>query len=732
MAGKSFWKGRSWLKEFEEKKKRNKSVAIKALQHLYGIAEWEAKSYGDLVRAEPMFKLLGALEEAFKVSRKYGEALDDLDRAVTEYEGWLDRMRANPVAQKVAETSADFQSLKKALRSALGPEAADTSFIDTPGFSWLMNYTMLVNHTMDLYETESLGYLHDAAGHFREVFEKGGEGAAQRYVADFIWEFRKETSDPIAGTGYMTPENAIVSDIKGLLTAGQRKRVAHMIPLSAFVSNIEDAKIAHERVGKAKDAYIALGGSEELAILDCFRKAEMKGPEIVSFVADRTGRLKAHNADAHTIWHLISGAGADQKMEILDYLARRPAAASVYKGLRRVQVSAKEYNEFLLTTADIGWGLRDGSLLDLVQEIASVSGQAEAAACILRNGPDILVDPNAGRLLDIAKHYHLADLIISDYLASAAASESNKTLALLMIGEYMPSAEELKKLRQKLRQLDDGGLSWVSDSLSADQLVENLLRAERSPAKAEQTQMKSKKKRAGWHEAMMQELEKSGAGPEVVGLVRETYNSLGPSSSRRLRDIWVNRRESLEDFCRDAVGLGGTKAYELILSDYSLFLAYKSRLNDDAFRGKLHEIARSQSRNIYREIGSLLHVDIYPPAPAGEVIREAGLSAGEERPSYKRIIVWGGQYGHDVSEKIKHAVDTPVEVFDEFNRRKDISGIGQEDAVVCVVASVYHPIYYQLKRHCRKNDITFYHFGLRGHTTLVEFLQGKFGKKGAA
>ena len=347
---------------------------------------------------------------------------------------------------------------------------------------------------------------------------------------------------------------------------------------------------------------------------------------------------------------------------------------------------------------------------------------------MINRAPDFALSPDSSTLVEIVRSYPNADLVLKDYFEAIHGNEPYRARVALMLGMIRPDASRLSTIRRNLSTIPDGELSWVNDIIS-DRDLERRILAYRQGMRT--LSIVPTPGQVHWYDALISSLKAQNAEEATFEAVSIAYNKLGNPFSYRLRNIWATQPETLDDFCTDVDEFHGSEAFRFLISNSFLFAGYKEKLaaRDEDFRQSVRQIISSKNSNPYAELLKLL-------APDAELLQryvEEDTDVETVEPSrvkYGRIIIWGGQYSREAKERIKAAVpDTPVEVFDLFNRKRDVEGLGSSDAVIWLTKSNEHPSYYLIKGYCKSHGIGFYHFNRSGYQSLIDFL-GKLSAPG--
>ncbi|MBL7160581.1 MAG: hypothetical protein ISS93_01880 [Candidatus Aenigmarchaeota archaeon] len=684
-------------REMEGELEQGKKATVRSLQHLYGFSEEDVDKYFELVNAEPKWDIIRATRKLMtNIDKGYIKTVGAFEEVLGLYEKWVDEVRASPLAQKVLGTRLDSDTIDKAFFDVESPPE-DVEHVEIPGHYDLHHVTVDFYHDMDRFEDGSLNHLRDFGKKLKALFEEGDPAVTRQYVDDFVEELKDDVVECLSGFYKIISPN-------------------HLI-----VREPEYYRVVMERMESVKASYLSLKGKEGVRILSLIPPDGMSRQGVVKRVGKQVCSLEERGANLRLVGNLLATTEEDCRWDLFDTISERPHIVSLYKTLRKEQVSLGEYAKFLLEEGDLKWIHKNETILDTVQHVATQPSQRKAAVFFLRYGAELLFDNQIDELIDVASTYHLSDIVLEEYTAATKAKESNRASAMLAVGKAQLPAGQMRLLRMVLRGVREEELEWVK-GCSSEEIVKQLEHSQ----KAAQTKksVPITREQVDWYTTMFNSMEALGMPETTRRNVRESYEMLPSPLQGRLRNIWINQRDSLEEFCKDVAEFGETEAYQLILKNRTFFAAYKEQLRSNSgFSKELRKLAVSGSPNVYRDLGKLLQEDVDYPEHLEEV-KDAGTL--EPTELYGRVVIWGGQYSREAKEKISSAIDVPIEVYDIYNRRKDVKGITDDDVVICVTTSMSHDQYYYLKGYCREHGIGFYHFNRAGQNPLIQFLQEKF------
>ncbi len=99
------------------------------------------------------------------------------------------------------------------------------------------------------------------------------------------------------------------------------------------------------------------------------------------------------------------------------------------------------------------------------------------------------------------------------------------------------------------------------------------------------------------------------------------------------------------------------------------------------------------------------------------------LKKEQVMPVYKSIYILGGDFSNQAANKIKTECPVDLEIINNQARKKDIdyfvSRLGKDDAVLWLTTMSSHPLYYGVKKHCKRNGIKIYHLNFSGINTVI-------------
>jgi hypothetical protein len=274
----------------------------------------------------------------------------------------------------------------------------------------------------------------------------------------------------------------------------------------------------------------------------------------------------------------------------------------------------------------------------------------------------------------------------------------------------MPDAVTLKSIRTRLRETEDNELSGIHEITKATDLISKLNHCK----KVRPVSLKEQRHELGWYELMSQNNPPSN--------LEEAYGLLPPELKTRLRSVWKTNPIKLEQFCSDVISFSGMDFYRLVLKNQTFFQAYRSRLGDERISSAFQDWNQDNDSNHYRRLNDLLIQSHQVHAVQPEPIKDF---EDIESIDFNRLIIWGGQYDRAAKQKIRESVGSRIEIYDIFNRKTDVSHLREGDVVVCVTASMSHPLEKAIRQKCDSQGIPFYRYGRGGYSSLIGFLEEK-------
>ncbi|MDP2749230.1 MAG: DUF2325 domain-containing protein, partial [Nanoarchaeota archaeon] len=327
---------------------------------------------------------------------------------------------------------------------------------------------------------------------------------------------------------------------------------------------------------------------------------------------------------------------------------------------------------------------------------------------------ECLLADNTSFVYDVATKSKIAPVILKDYLEYSADGNELKKNALIAIFYENSSAFDMNHMRKKLKSISNEALAAIEinarnlHKLSDEKIVE-------------------KKEKAKKQEITFLDLVLRSADDKDKEKVINAYSTLKSEFlENKLKQVYTRAEKSLPAFCDHVIGLGenarGIELLRVLLKSPVLFEAYLLKLPEN---GQLHQQLENVSvsgMNIYSSLRDVL-VD-NERFVVEENIQRHETAATQPEAIFRRIVIFGGQYSTEAQQRIEEASPVDIRMLDQSpGKRVDAgvstSGIMGGDAVIWVTASSSHPHYYGVKKHCKENNIRFYHLGTSGVNSLI-------------
>jgi len=683
-------------RSIERERETDMKFAVAAMQNLFEFSEKEAQSYFDFASERPYYQLCRAIKSVFQTPiSDYQKRIETLAVAILRYEKWVDRAFDSPLVQKVMAEQLDYDKIGRALLETQVEKRAGEEILLLPGNHVLDSDVILLRHEIDRFSPPAqLKHLRALINSINYIF-KSAAAVTNRYVAD------------------------LADKIISLSPSYLRDR--HEVS-GAFISSSENAiNSAIENLEKFRDSYVKLKEPDDMCFLDLFSSCGIARPELVKFTAEKLDKAKQKNVDRIKLRQLVYATETNERVDIFDYVCGHQECVGLYKKLKKTGIKDKFFIDFLLANGNND-KMPTNSIYETVRELANKPSQLRAAACIMEHVSEFLIDPNVSALEKIALSNTEAGIILEDYFTAASSNDNNKAKLMLLLGTCKPDPITLKWIRRSLSTMSDEELKWANEDPNITTIKKRL---GANIGGVPRTEKKATATGKSWFDIMVNLLKERK--PESVAIVQEAYRKI-PDYSYRFRNVLRTQPGSLDLFCQDVIEFSGTAAYRLVLGNLSLFETYKAKLKnmDDDFRAGLREVAHSENSNVYSAVYSLFHPEVEQTSEPEDATTSEKLV--KSITNAVRLIIWGGQYSVDKKRKItESAPNLKVEIYDFFNRRKDISGVREGDVVICVTTSMSHMLYDSLKSHCMTRNIDFYHFNHQGYIPLIGFIHNLVG-----
>ncbi|MBI4173740.1 MAG: hypothetical protein HY519_03400 [Candidatus Aenigmarchaeota archaeon] len=681
----------------EDLQNEAKNIAAGAVSRLYGIDEDAAAALLDAPEQSGYYDIQRKIPDVLTVTREYPVKVAALRQRIAKFETWLDDKEHDPNIQKLVQrriSSDEASSVGMTEGQVIGSGSKNPVEHGRKLHAYI-NFIVATVNIPDYFEcfaNHRLDHLNSMLDLFSDAVADNEAGVAQRFVDDFVMEFKRE-----------------------LLVTEKTESTASLASLLEL--HADSVRSTVRLMSGALRHYQTFSGRHGLPILDTLVRNDMRTPDNLAYVAPGMRRLDSRGVNRKAAHQLLQALGTEEALELFDAMVAAPEIIDTYLQLHKANVSPLQYARFILDDSTMYYEpAAKKTMLDLVRETTLIAGQEQAARQLMESGTSLLSDPNFGQLLQLARSYSLAHLLLEDYVSAQASGQTNKARAVLTVGHYAPDAAELKEIRQKLRAAQDSKLDWIKETTALAELKAGLAQLRKTQAVAP-----IKRARADWYQAMVASLAPAGSQSSLAQQLEEVRNILGDSLDRRLKDVWLNQPAALEKFCSDVIKYRDSVLYRQMIKDYRAFNHYQERLSvgHKEFMKKLDRIETADEKDVYMALNRLLDTTAYR-SPEIEEIQNA-----ENTPidlnSYGRIIIWGGRTPSAARTRIKACIDKPVEIFDTFNRKTDLAGISESDVVI-MRTDIEHTLYYSVKKYCKRHGIKLLHFNQAGTTPMVDFL----------
>ncbi|MBI2653887.1 hypothetical protein HYX02_03685 [Candidatus Woesearchaeota archaeon] len=657
----------------------NKNLAadkalVEAIVLNCAVDEATAKEYLEFASRSPLFEVVHSLQIAFtQINGSYHNILRSLERAVAKYESWLDESQKEQSIKGVLRRGTPPVVVVDLYKNShLSPEQGMELIEKAVALTSRIDYALkhIPNEIEVIQQSGKFRHLRILIERLKSMFDAGSTQLTERFVQDFLRELNM---------AQILPFSDLTSNSRGISNDYINMAIYAMLGSRAtpLLNELEKAYRA---------SYLRLAKGLEGKILDSIPQDENTGTferaKFVGLIADRVASLAESKINLRYVRELMYAVNSEQRFGFLTILSVKPEIVLLYERLAKTGLKADVYTGFLLSqSSSIESDGKQRNLFDIVLEISNTQSQVPAAACLVENSSYFVSGPNTQTMFSIAKNYELAHLVLADYFGAVQKPEPNKAEILLRIGQRQPSQSTLRELLGKIQQIPEEQLEDLV-ALPYDELQSKILGYSRS---ATLQRSASQKNPRDWHQEMLNYIRKKYSGRGTPAIVEHAYRILHDASlSNRMRAIWTEQKETLEDFCRDVVEFRETRIFPFLLN-YPLFELYKLKLagGNGKLRNELRNIANSNTP--YADLRRVLSPKVrsLAKAPDEESSATETLSA---RPNFRKIYVIGGAYSEPIRRRVKEAVNqTPVVFYDNDPKASDIKGLSPDCWAILVL-----------------------------------------------
>jgi len=465
-------------KEVQVQLEREHKIASQAITKNCGVSEKEGQALVNLAQKALIknlglnFALMCALDGD---TDKLKQRLRHLDKAIGEYSQWLNSISSNKQLRTLIQNKVNSAELVEALKEKMqqgltnaldqgsdmsgNGEAAALS--ELPGY-FLLGVLADTCTKEERFRVKGLSELKGFHAALQQMAQLGGEALLQRYLDDFAGELIE-----LDYTLRTMPRN-------------HRYWLAGAVQSSGFVA------LANDELEGLRDAYLRVGAAKGLKLLEAVVPEGPGWRDSVVSAAKQIVELTEKKTNPSLAKELLSKAPSAERLEVLKACTTRPEAVNLFKRIKRHNVTAASFTEFLLVNSTESLELNGDTLtlLDVCLKLSSKPSQAPVAAFIVNRGENPFVGRDRDRLLKIAQTYPQAVLILSDYLSALKAGNALLAEAALQVGEAEPNPAQLSLLRKQLPGLSSDALQYATTSSSRDESVRRLMRPNGTHASA--------------------------------------------------------------------------------------------------------------------------------------------------------------------------------------------------------------------------------------------------------
>lgn len=411
---------------------------------------------------------------------------------------------------------------------------------------------------------------------------------------------------------------------------------------------------------------------------------------------------------------LVRSQPSEMKKDLIDLIAEDISVITCFKNLKKYLVKGTAYSDFLLSFKDVEVeiGSERKTCGQIVQEIYE-HNPTQALGIMFDSGSYWFRDQNVEFIVDVAMNRKDADVILRDYMRFLEDGNDTKKEALKILCEE--GEEDFNELRKKLKKVSTQDLDSITvNSENLRSLNEKMAHEIKGP----------KPKKIGFFDLMMEHVDEDKREAVGVVLQRLSENKL----RNRVRTAYIRGLDVLYHLCDQFFEFQGVSAYTVMLRSHTLFNHYLNNIFSKNIVEQVTEISKSATNNFSALTEYFVNNDRF--IPIEKVERKDQFT---EKVVYDRVHVFGGKFSTAAKEKIAEACPIEVRVADFYSRRKDSSkitkGINEGDAIIFITSMNTHPLYYILKRHCKKNDLGFYHLGSDGTGAVINSIFDIVGGK---
>ncbi len=700
--------------EMDRESKIDDEIGTKTAELLLDINCHEAKRFLELAFEEPDIDLFRTMRRTMlSVDKRYLRSLELIEKKIADYERWIKKVNKYPIMSRLRSKNLTDQQIRDTLDEITSRNLDDDTirkanqeFDETWGWEYRIGGHSL-EKILELREKDenflkNMYILRGIVNEFRDIFKEGNIIATQQYVSDFANELKKCNPFRIPG-----PE------------LGEKTNLVYSI-----VNHAERAQPILEIMRKNKDTYLKIMKKYQIEVLGLLKENDIPRPELTELVVRGLEHMEERGVAIKTVYELVNCVPHEGRLVLFEHIRDNPNVVSIFRNLRNVQITAREFADFLLDYASLNVLPLDRSLLSIIEDVVRMPSQKEAGACLLVNGEQFAFSNNSKDIYQIAKKHATAHKILNDYFEASELQEQNKANLILRLGLEGIPPQRYKQIKGKIDELSDEGLAEINSIKSYSELEKAILTHSSDKKSTKEGKSVKKHIRSSWYETLIK-----SADEEKYELISKTYHSLSPDYINRLREVWVNCPESLFSFCQHVVRIGASSVFQMLLKDSHLFSEYRKRLQDEDFCRSIEQIVSSQDRNPYRVLIKILSNE----AEHFRLLEDRPVDIEEKRPSlsdYKRVIVACSGYSGEAKIKIRNSLGIEVEFIETRINKRYLPSLRSDDLMIFITSSQKYPnnlsshsAYFILKQYAKSNDIDFYHFNHAGYKSLINLFQ---------